>query len=79
MSSQELRTFSSIELMPENRNLPGESFSIQGVSKWIHRSSLVPRVPLGSKPIHGTNDELVVLKRGGIVTPKERQRYASLV
>jgi hypothetical protein len=41
MSSQELRKFSSIELMLENRNLSGESFSIQRVSKWIHL--LLPR------------------------------------
>lgn len=36
MSPQELRKFSSIELMPDNGKLPGESFSIQGVYKWIH-------------------------------------------
>ena len=41
MASRELRKFSSIELVSKNRNLPGESFSIQGVSKWIH--SLLPR------------------------------------
>lgn len=45
MASQELRTFSSIGLRSEYRNLRGESFSIQGVSKWIH--SLLPR-PTGS-------------------------------
>ncbi len=41
MSPQELRKFSSIELMPDNGKLPGESFSIHGVSKWIH--SHLPR------------------------------------
>ena len=39
MSSQELRKFSSIELMPDNRHLPGESFSIQGVSERIQAPS----------------------------------------
>ncbi len=48
MSLQELRKFSSIELMPENRNLPGESFSIQGVSKWIH--SLLPKTTGSIRP-----------------------------
>lgn len=48
MNSQELRKFSSIELVSENRNLPSESFSIQGVSKWIH--SLLPRTTGSTGP-----------------------------
>ena len=33
VSSQKLRNFSSIELLPKTRNLPGESFSIQRLFK----------------------------------------------
>ena len=65
MASQELRTFSSIGLRSEYRNLRGESFSIQGVSKWIH--SLLPR-PTGS--IRLPSYSHYVLKRGGMVAPE---------
>jgi hypothetical protein len=74
MSLQELRKFSNIELILENRNLPGESFSIQGVSKWIH--SLLPELPARSdRPLHSH----YVLKRGGMVAPKNEQRNNSFV
>ena len=43
------------------------------------RSSVEPRVPLDSKPIHGTTDELVVLNRGGMVAPESEQINSSLV
>ena len=83
MSSQELRTFPSIVLLPENRDLPGESFSIQGVSKWIHslllRTTCLPRWRFSSQSLQMHFVELVALNRGGIVAPENEQRNNSLV
>lgn len=71
VSSQKLNKFSSIELPSKDRTLPGESFSIQRVSKWIHSFSAEPRVPLESEPVHSTTDGLVVFNRGGIIAPEK--------
>jgi len=82
MRSQALRIFSRIVLLSEIEISRDVSFSIQGVSKWIHRlppNYLPPTMMLQSSGSSDAFAELVALNRGGMVALENEQRNNSLV